>query len=62
VPAGYKQHYINFVKNGARVLALAYKDLKCQANEAEKMTREEAEKDLVFCGFIVSECPLKEDT
>jgi cation-transporting ATPase 13A1 len=26
------------------------------------MTREEAEKDLIFCGFIVSECPLKEDT
>lgn len=62
VPAGYKEHYINFVKNGARVLAMAYKDLKMQANEAEKMTREDAEKDLVFCGFIVSECPLKEDT
>jgi cation-transporting ATPase 13A1 len=26
------------------------------------MTREEAESDLTFCGFIVSECPLKEDT
>jgi cation-transporting ATPase 13A1 len=26
------------------------------------MTREEAESDLIFCGFIVSECPLKEDT
>jgi cation-transporting ATPase 13A1 len=62
VPDGYKEHYINFVKNGARVLAMAYKDLKAQANEAEKMTREEAEKDLVFCGFIISECPLKEDT
>jgi manganese-transporting P-type ATPase len=41
---------------------MAYKDLKMQANEAEKMTREEAEKDLIFCGFIISECPLKEDT
>jgi len=41
---------------------MGYKDLKMQANEAEKMTREEAEKDLIFCGFIVSECPLKEDT
>jgi manganese-transporting P-type ATPase len=62
VPDGYKQHYINFVKNGARVLAMAYKDLNMQASQAEKMTREEAEKDLIFCGFIVSECPLKEDT
>jgi manganese-transporting P-type ATPase len=26
------------------------------------MTREDAEKDLVFCGFIISECPLKDDT
>ena len=41
---------------------MAYKDLNMQASQAEKMTREEAEKDLIFCGFIVSECPLKEDT
>ena len=26
------------------------------------VTREEAESDLTFCGFIISECPLKEDT
>lgn len=26
------------------------------------MTREEAESKLTFCGFIVSECPLKFDT
>ena len=26
------------------------------------ITREDAEKDLTFCGFIVSECPLKEDS
>jgi len=25
-------------------------------------TREEAESDLIFCGFIVAECPLKPDT
>ena len=62
VPEGYKEHYIDFVKAGARVLALAYKDLRCGITEAEALTREEAEKDLVFCGFIVSECPLKPDT
>lgn len=26
------------------------------------MKREDAESNLVFCGFIVSECPLKEDS
>jgi len=26
------------------------------------ITREEAEKDLEFCGFIISECPMKEHT
>ena len=26
------------------------------------MTREAAESDLIFCGFIISECPMKEDT
>jgi len=30
VPDGYKDNYIHYVKNGARVLVLAYKDLKCQ--------------------------------
>jgi len=27
VPKGYDEHYIAFVKKGARVLALAYKDM-----------------------------------
>ena len=62
VPAGYRDSYIDFVKNGARVLALSYRDLKMQKNQAEQLTREEAESELVFCGFLVSECPLKEDS
>lgn len=62
VPAGYRENYIEYVKNGARVLVLAYKDLKMQADQASKITREDAESELIFCGFIVSECPLKEDT
>jgi len=30
VPEGYKDNYINYVKNGARVLVMAYKDIKIQ--------------------------------
>jgi len=62
VPAGYRENYIEYVKNGARVLVLAFKELKMTADQASKITREEAESDLTFCGFLVSECPLKEDT
>ena len=62
VPAGYKDNYIHYVKNGARVLVLAYKDLKMQSDQAIQLTREDAESELNFCGFIVSECPLKPDT
>lgn len=62
IPNGYKEHYIDYVKNGARVLAMAYKNLPKGQEVAAKITREEAEKDLIFCGFIISECPLKFDT
>ena len=30
--------------------------------ELLKITREDAESELTFCGFLISECPLKEDT
>lgn len=44
------------------MLVMAYKDIKMPVSQAEAMTREEAESDLTYCGFIISECPLKEDT
>ena len=42
---------------------MAYKNLPSMTNTAQlAYTREEAESDLIFCGFIVAECPLKPDT
>lgn len=63
VPAGYDKSYLKYVKNGARVLALAYKTLSKSSNESYlTIKREEAESQLIFCGFLISECPLKTDT
>jgi len=63
LPSDYDETYLKFVKNGARVLAMAYKSIpKMSMDEMQKYTREEAESELVFCGFVVAECPLKADT
>ena len=63
LPSDYESTYLSFVKNGARVLALAYKFVpKMSAAEQHAYVREEAEKDLTFVGFIAAECRLKPDT
>jgi cation-transporting ATPase 13A1 len=63
VPANYDRAYLKYVKEGARVLALAYKNVpKATQEQFNAFKRDEAEEGLTFCGFIVSECPLKEDT
>lgn len=63
VPTNYDKAYLKYVKNGARVLALAYKILpKASPDTYVTIKRDEAETDLIFCGFIISECPLKADT
>jgi len=42
---------------------MASKVLPKQAPESyAAIKRDEAEKNLTFCGFIISECPLKPDT
>ena len=63
LPSDYDAQYLKYVKNGGRVLALAYKNMsKMSHTEMMAYTREEAESDLLFAGFIVAECPLKQDT
>lgn len=63
IPQNYDKGYLKYVKTGARVLALAYKNLPKQSSETYlQIKREDAEKDLVFCGFLISDCPLKPDT
>jgi len=63
LPADYEATYLKYVKNGSRVLALAYKHVSKMTHvEMMAYTREEAESDLKFAGFIVAECPLKPDS
>lgn len=60
VPDHYDRAYLKYVKSGARVLAMAYRILPKQSSETYlQIKREEAESELTFCGFIISECPLK---
>ena len=64
-PPKYEETFKYFTRNGARVLALAYKYLSTEAELGQKrindLKREEAECDLKFAGFLVLQCPLKED-
>lgn len=65
LPPHYEETFKYFTRNGARVLALGYKYLSRDAEVGQgrinNYTREEIESDLHFAGFLVLQCPLKED-
>ena len=64
-PPQYEETFKYFTRNGARVLALAYKHLSTDneigQNRINNLKREEVECDLHFAGFLVLKTPLKED-
>ncbi|KIV98042.1 hypothetical protein PV10_01734 [Exophiala mesophila] len=64
-PPHYEETFKYFTRNGARVLALAYKYLSTEAELGQKrindLKREEVESQLHFAGFLVLQTPLKED-
>ena len=63
VPAGYDEAYLEYTRRGARVLAMASRDLEeMPVDQLRKMTRDETEQRLTFCGFSVFECPVKSDS
>lgn len=65
VPPKYEETFKYFSRNGGRVLALGYKYLSTTdelgQNKINNLKREEVECDLHFAGFLVLQCPLKED-
>ena len=64
-PPDYEETFKYFTRNGARVLALGYKYLSTEAELGQgrinNLKREEVEAGLTFAGFLVLQCPLKED-
>ena len=59
IPDSYDNCYNSYAKQGYRVLALGYNDSNAFNINTK---RGELEKELIFCGFIVVETPLKHDT
>ncbi|KAK0621898.1 hypothetical protein B0T17DRAFT_494494 [Bombardia bombarda] len=65
VPQDYEETFKYFTRRGSRVLALAYKqltiDTELNTNKINELKRENVESGLTFAGFLVLQCPLKED-
>nr|NVI71698.1 putative cation-transporting ATPase 13A1 [Cucujiformia] len=63
IPEKYDEVYLELSRRGARVLALGIKELgKMSSQELRDITRDDAEKDLNFAGFVIISCPLKSDS
>lgn len=61
VPEEYEEYYSFYVKHGYRVIALGHKDLP-DGTKPDTLSRESAESNLEFAGFLIFQCPMKEDT
>lgn len=65
VPHHYEETFKYFTRNGGRVLALGYRYLSTDSEFGQmrinNLKREDVEADLTFAGFLVLQCPLKED-
>lgn len=64
VPSWYREAFTNLAHSGARVLCLAYKRLPADitVERVKRYSREQAEGELNFAGFLIFHCPLKPDS
>lgn len=64
-PPHYEETFKYFTRNGGRVLALGYRFLSTESEFGQgrinDLKREDVEADLHFGGFLVLQCPLKDD-
>ncbi|SCV01974.1 LANO_0F14488g1_1 [Lachancea nothofagi CBS 11611] len=62
IPPNYDQIYKHFTRSGSRVLALASKELSnLSSKQIDGLDRKNMEMELEFRGFLVFQCPLKDD-
>lgn len=64
LPKMYKETARRLARGGMRVLALAQKflDSNLTSSQLMKISREDAESELTFVGFVCFECPLRSDS
>ncbi|KAI0056131.1 endoplasmic reticulum Ca-transporting P-type ATPase [Artomyces pyxidatus] len=62
VPEGYDETYKWYTRRGSRVLALGMKEMdSISLDKINKLSRDQAESQLNFAGFLVFHSPLKPD-
>ena len=60
LPRLYEQSYKSYTRQGARVLALGYRELATEnVSKIKAKKRDDVECDLVFAGLVVFHCPNK---
>lgn len=62
IPYNYDSTYLELAGRGARVLALARKEMVINPENLKNLKRDDLECDLHFVGFVVVSCPLKNDS
>lgn len=62
IPSDFNKKLAELARAGFRVVALAGREISVNFLKVQKMTRDDAEKDLIFLGFLVMQNTLKPES